>query len=110
LLPKRNGASHPEGPPDAASKSSYIPIKGIAHMLVTPGPRHKKRAEVSQEGYKSAMNSLGEAYALAEHGLLPVAIAGSSMDSYKANNVVVGGTSNAAFKSSVDSLEGGQVP
>jgi hypothetical protein len=79
-------------------------------MLVTPGPRLKKRAEVSQEEYKSAMNSLGEAYALGEYGFLPVAIAGSSMDSYEANNVVVGETSNAALKSSVDSLEGGQPP
>jgi hypothetical protein len=67
-------------------------------MSVTAAPRMVKRAEVSEDEYRSVMSSLLTAYI---NWATPKAIVGSSMDSYKANNIVAGPTGSIA-KASID--------
>jgi hypothetical protein len=74
-------------------------------MSVTAAPRMVKRAEVSEEEYKSVMSSLLTAYI---NWATPKAIVGSSMDSYKANNFVTG-PSGSSIKSRVDAFGSGKV-
>lgn len=80
----------------------------FADTSVTAAPQIAKRAkkEVSQEEYQSVMSSLGHAYEVPNfENNTPVAVVGSMIDSYKANNVVTGGISPAHFQSTVNAFE-----
>ena len=112
ILPSQTDLPGPFSPNELESVSQTL----LQVRLVSVSPRtgHRaltgesqqhqessRRAEVSEEEYRLVMSSLLTAYV---DFATPDAIVGSSMDSYKANNMIAGPT-GSSVKAAVDSKQ-----